>query len=244
MASSALDIIKGALKLLNVLQSGEVPDAELGDDAFKALNRILASWNNQRLMLYAVKNVIGVLNAGQNPHTVGDGGDIDIDRPLRIEKAFVRVPGTTNPIDFTVVQMDNNRYQEFTIKNTLVNYPKNFYYEPTLPLANIYMYPIQSVQLEIHLSVWMQLTAFSSLIDENEIPIEYENALMYQLAIDIAPMLGKSGSVVRGTPIFDRCKEFIREIKTTNQPKYVSTIDSALLGSNQGSGAFNIYRGY
>jgi hypothetical protein len=244
MASSALDMIKGALKLLNVLSPGEVPDAELQDDAFKALNRIVSSWNTNRLMLYAVKNVVGTLNAGQNPHTIGDGGDIDIDRPLRIEKCFVRVPGTTNPVDYPVVQMDNNRYQEFTIKNTLVNYPTNFYYEPTLPLASIYMFPVQSVDLEIHLSVWMQLAQFSSLIDENEIPIDYENALMYQLAIDLAPMLGKSGSVVRGSQIYDRCKEFIREIKTVNQPKYVSTIDSALLGSNQGSGAFNIYRGY
>lgn len=244
MASTALDIIKGALKLINVLQVGETPKGEDAQDAFNALNGIISSWNNQRLMLYAVKNVTGTLNAGQNPHTIGDGGDIDIDRPLRIEKAFVRIAGLTNPVDYMLEQDDNNRYQEYSVKNTQVSYPTRFYYEPTYPLASFYTYPMCSQNLELHLSVWQQLATFESLIAEVNLPINYENALKYQLAIDLAPMYGKADVIAKGTPIYERCAQFLREIKTVNQPKFVATIDSAILGRRLGPGAFNIYRGY
>lgn len=244
MASSALDIIKGALKLINVLAQGETPSSEEASDGLKALNGIVASWNNQRLMLYAVKNVTGTLNAGQNPHTVGDGGDIDIDRPLRIEKAFVRIAGQINPIDYILEQDDNNRYQEYAVKYTEVSYPTRFYFEPSYPLAKFYTYPKCGQNLELHLSVWMQITEFTSLVAETELPPDYENALKYQLAIDLAPQFGKAASVTKGTVIYERCAQFLREIKAVNQPKWVATIDNAVLGKRVGNGAFNIYRGY
>jgi hypothetical protein len=98
--------------------------------------------------------------------------------------------------------------------------------------------------LELHLSAWLQLPEFESLIGEVALPINYENALKYQLALDIGPMYGRSAVVAKGTPIYDRCAEFIKEIKAVNQPKFVSTIDSAILGKTYGNRMFNILRGF
>jgi hypothetical protein len=241
---TALDIITRSLKLINVLQTGEAPDADDANDGLKALNGIIQSCNNQRLMLYAVKNVTGTLTANQTYHTVGTGGNINIDRPLRIEKAFVRVPGLTNPIDYPLEQDDNNRFQEYTVKYTKVSYPTNFYYEPSYPLATIYLYPIQSQTLELHLSVWNQITEFTLLTTAASLPMNYENFLVYQLACDLAIEHGRSALVVDGSPIKQRLAEFKKEIKAVNQPKFTSRIDNAVLGKRLGNQAFNIYRGY
>jgi hypothetical protein len=244
MANTALDIIKDAYDLINIISPGEEPDADDVQRSLKALNSIIDSWNNQRLMLYSIKNVTGNLTANKIPHTIGaTGADITLDRPLRIEKAFVRVAGLTNPIDYPLTQDDNNRYQEYTIKLTKVSYPTNFYYEPTYPLASIYLYPVQGQALELHMSVWMQLTEFAALTTEAVLPMAYEAALKYKLAVDLAPRYGKI-NIVRGHPVYDRCHELVREIKAVNQPKYVSTIDAAILGNRLGNNAFNIYRGY
>ena len=239
--TTPLDIIKGSLRLVGVLQEGETPNSSQSADAFQVLNFILNSWNNQRLMLYSIKNVIGTLTANKLPHSIGTGGDINTPRPLKVEKAFVRVPALTNPIDYLMKIDDNNRYQEFAVKKIGVNYPTNLYYEPTFPLGNLYIYPVQTMNLEVHLSLWMQLTEFVELNETIALPPGYENAIRYQLALDIAPEYDKSFQ--RGHPVFERAAELLREIKTTNQPKYVANIDNALLG-NVGSRNFSILRGF
>ena len=243
MANTAHDIIKDAFDIINILDPASELSAEDAQVGLRALNGIVESWNNQRLMLYSVNNVIGILTAGKIPHTIGIGGDINIDRPLRIENAFLRIPGITNPVDYQLIQDDNNRYQEYTVKYTQVSYPTNFYYEPTYPLASIYLYPIQGHDLEIHMSVWSQLTKFTTLTSEETLPIGYDMALKYQLAVDLAPRYGKI-NVVHGHPVYDRCAQLLKSIKTVNQPKFVSTIDISLLGKRLGNNAFNIYRGY
>ena len=239
--ATALDIIKGSLRLINVLAQGDTPSDDEADEALQAMNYIIESCNNQRLMLYSINNVVGTLTANKLPHTVGTGGDINIIRPLRIEKAFVRIPNLTSPIDYALTQDDNNRYQEYSVKKIGVTYPTNFYYEKTFPLASIFTYPIQTMDLEIHMSGWAQLTQLAALVTDMAFPMGYENYLKYQLAVDLAPTYGKP--LNRGDAVFDRCAELKREIKSVNNPDYQAEYDNALIG-NRGSRNFNILRGF
>jgi hypothetical protein len=192
-------------------------------------------------MLHSVKNITGTLTAGLNPHTIGDGGDIDLDRPIKIESVFVRKQNQSDPVDYHLAQVDNIGYQDFIQKSSSITYPNSFYYEPSYPLGKIYVYPVNDSDLEIHLSVWLQLPKFESLVTETDMPAICENTLKYQLATDLAPSLGKSASVMRGTLIYDRLTEFMRQIKSVNQQRYETIVDSALLCNNYD---FNIYRGY
>jgi hypothetical protein len=182
------------------------------------------------------------LTSGKNPHTIGIGGDIATPRPLRIERAFTRLPTSSTPVDYMMDIIDNNRYQEIIVKNILTSYPAVLYYEPAYPLGNIYTYPVQGqANLEIHLSCWMQLTSFTTMSETIELPAGYDVALKYQLAVDISPTYGKP--LVKGDNVYDRAAHYKSLVKRINQVDNNIQLDSALLSGNRNMG-FSILRGF
>jgi hypothetical protein len=166
--------------------------------------------------------------------------DIPVDRFLRIERAFTRTPGVSSPVDFPMEIISSARYQEFTVKKIGTNYPTHLYYEPSFPIAYLYTFPVQTTALEIHMSVWNKLTQFASVNDTVSVPEGYLNAIRYNLAVEIAPQYGKV--LVKGTPIFDRAAQLLRQLKAINQEEKHAVLDLALV-NNQSHG-FQLYRGY
>lgn len=240
--ATALDLIKGALDLINVTGDGMTPSNEMASRGFAMLNDIIKTANNQRLMLYCTQDITGTLVAGQNPHTIGTGGNINVARPVRIERGFCRYTGT-NPVDFPMEQIDHNRYQEIIVKNAGTSYPTHFYYKPEFPLGYIYTYPVQSgANIEIHLSVWKQLSEITSLTSQVSLPYGYDVYLKYQLAVDISPAYGKA--LGRGDNVFERAAELKRDIKRVNQPDNNVLLDFALMSNNNRGHRFNILRGF
>jgi hypothetical protein len=240
--STALSIIKGALGLINVLGQGEALNNFDSNEAFAILNDIIRVWNLNNLMLYKIQKIIGTLIAGQNPHTIGpSGANITTARPVRIERAFTRLPTASNPVDYQMDQVDSNRYDEIIVKSIGTSYPNVFYYSPDYPNGNIYTYPVQSQQnLEIHISAWMQLSEIAQISDSIDLPYAYDVALKYQLAVDISSRYGKQ--LVKGDNVFDKAAELRSTIKRVNQPNNNILLDSALMsGWNRG---FSILRGF
>lgn len=74
--SQPYDIIKGALRSAGILAAGETPDSDTATDCFEMLNDMLDQWSNQRMMIYAIDEVIHELTASKYIYTIGPGGDI------------------------------------------------------------------------------------------------------------------------------------------------------------------------
>jgi hypothetical protein len=55
---TAGDIINGSLRLLGVLAEGEVPSAETSQDALRAMNQMIDSWNTERLSVFSTQDQI------------------------------------------------------------------------------------------------------------------------------------------------------------------------------------------
>lgn len=70
------DIVKGALRSIGALESGEQPDPDAANDAFLLLNDMLASWSNSRMMVYYTTGVTFTLTPGVKEYTIGPGGTI------------------------------------------------------------------------------------------------------------------------------------------------------------------------
>jgi hypothetical protein len=74
--ATALDIIKGSLRSIGAIGTGESPDADTANDAFAMLNDMLDMWSNERMMVFCIQEVIHELVANTYIYTIGSGGDI------------------------------------------------------------------------------------------------------------------------------------------------------------------------
>lgn len=72
VTSTANDLIIGALRNLNVLEAGEVPNNLDGPDALQTLNDLLESLSTDRLFVYTQNQNIVAWNPGQFQYTIGN----------------------------------------------------------------------------------------------------------------------------------------------------------------------------
>lgn len=76
MATTALTIIKGALRSIGALASDETPDPSSANDAFTMLNDMLDQWSNEKMMVFCTQEVIHELTGGKYIYTIGPNGNV------------------------------------------------------------------------------------------------------------------------------------------------------------------------
>lgn len=183
MATTAQTIIDRAMRLIGALESGESPTADETADALIALNQMIDSWRNDRLIAYKLTNHTLTLVNGDNTYTIGSGGDINTTRPVKIDSAFV----TEGGIDYPVEIIGKSAFDAISDKTTQSNLPSRLYYDPAYPTANIKLYPTPSTANVLTVSVWEPIGTFATAATSISLPPGYERALTYNLACEIAP---------------------------------------------------------
>lgn len=76
MAQPGTDIINPAIRAITGSSSADAIDANLSADAFQMLNDMLDQWSNERMMLYAIDEIIFELVNNQYIYTIGTGGNV------------------------------------------------------------------------------------------------------------------------------------------------------------------------
>ena len=233
--ATALKIINGALRLLQVAADDVVLTDGEANDALEALNQMLDSWSNESLMLYHVTREQFTLTPGLNPHTIGPAGNLATDVPLNIEAATVTVGG----VDYPIIPVDYDDYAVIKLKTLSNVYPEYLYFDKSNPvLGQIYLYPVPSTASTFNLYSRKALTQFSSLTDDIILPPGYERALKYCLAVDIAPEY----QISAGQDVIALAVEAKAKLKRTNKRPLTLQIDPAALAVS-GKRRFNIYTG-
>lgn len=181
---TALDLIKAALRELQVLGDDVVlTDAET-QYAMEALNMMLDSWSNDSMLIYHVEMEQFSTIANHNPHTWGTGGDFNSVRPIRLLAAKVR---DANNIDLDLPIMSYNDYAEVKDKLAIAAYPQRLYYDNGWPNGSIYFYPVPSA---IHtVTLWSEkpLQSATDIYTVLSYPPGYFEAIKYNLALRLAP---------------------------------------------------------
>lgn len=186
--TTPVELINLALKQVGVLGVGQTAAAEDITDAFKLLNMMLAQWSVKRNVVHQILDV-GFAANGSATYTVGAGGNFNVFRPSRLQGAYCRQL-TTNPIDFPLeVLKSQTDYGRISTK-TMGSLPSVVYYDPQYPLGVLHVWPVPSNGYEIHLQILAPLAQFASPYDDINLPAEYEEALMYNLAGRLYPMYG------------------------------------------------------
>ena len=61
------------------------------------------------------------------------------------------------------------------------------FYDPSVTLATIYVYPTPNQQLTLKLNSWQPLTVFDSLTEVHNLPPGYRRMLQFNLARELEP---------------------------------------------------------
>lgn len=174
------EFINSTLRLIRVLDSGEVPTATESNDALVALNQLIGSWSAAGVPIYQEsKDTIALSGASIYPLSF---------RPVKINAVHVSNGGVTFPAAIVpsqqwVLPKDRTATSKFA---------KEVYYDGTFPNGNIYVWPNVTSGSTMEIFSLKPLAQFASLSDTINLPPGYEQALRFALAGVLAPEYGSA----------------------------------------------------
>ena len=231
---TVLDLITEELAEIGAYAQGEVPSAADAQFALSKLNRMIDSWNAQRLFVYDLTFQQFTLVPGLAPHTIGPvGATFTVaKRPVRIEAANIVLnnvaPAVLSPLNIR----DDGWWQNQRVPNVTTTLPTDLYYSPTFPNGSLYFWAVPSVAYGVQLWLWEILVEYTSLVTTISLPQGYRSALVYSLAEELCPSFGKVLS-----PSLAMLAAKSREIvKSPNSMSpNISTMDAGLPDANYSS---------
>lgn len=180
--STGQSIINRALRLIGATASGEVATSQESADALEAMTQLIGSWKTEKLLVYARQTLALSLVPAQQVYTIGPTGNLVANRPIRIEEAYLRV----NSQDYPLTIVTEALWAALPDKLSQAEYPEWLLYRGAMPNGELTLYPIPSAVHTLYLVTWTALETIG-LADTVSLPPGYERALVYNLAIDLAP---------------------------------------------------------
>uniref|UniRef100_A0A6M3K656 Tail protein n=2 Tax=viral metagenome TaxID=1070528 RepID=A0A6M3K656_9ZZZZ len=142
---------------------------------------MLRNWSAKSINLFYVDQDTLTCD-GSSGYTMGSGGDVDTVRPSSIRGAYISGGGRVDIID-------EGQYRRISLKSTggPVSY---IWYNPEYPLGVLYPWPLGSDT--IILDSLKPLTDPATITTDVAFPPEYDEAIVFNLAIRLAPEYGVS----------------------------------------------------
>jgi len=227
--TTALQIITKAMQKVGVLVKSESPSADESADALDMLNDILASWSNDSIFIISRVTESFTLAAGTSSYTIGASQTFNTTRPIYIVEAHIRQNNTDYPVSIE----DDEIYQRVTDK-TLQSIPYMLNYSNGFPTGTIKLYPSPAEAYTLFITSEKELTSFA-LADTVSLPPGWKKALIYNLAVELAPEYGQNVDPVI-LKIANDSKGAITQAIMKNR-----TMD---MQPSLNVGRFSVYRGY
>lgn len=223
------DLITASLRLIGVAAQGESIEAAEATEGLAALNRMISSWSTENLLISSKVRRTHTLVAGTQQYTIGPAGaSFTAPRPLRVDEVLIRDEGQSPALEYPVRVLSLSEWAMILIKEVGNSVPTDIYFEGTYPSETLNLYPKPSGSLKLVLWSWEPITAIATLDTVISLPPGYEEALIYNFAIRLAPEYGRplSDSVVG---IANESKATIKRMN--HRPRYLR-VDDALLSSD------------
>jgi len=212
---TALDLCLEAMKDAGALGDGQTASSGQLASVQARLQWMVQEWQRKSLLVYHLVTG-GVTCTGAQSYTLGPGGAIDTNvnwsqftdqfsssfgsaypvstRPSKIESAFVRqlVNSQPNQIDYPLRLLQTmNDYNRIALKS-LSSFPEFLFYDPAWPLGNLWPWPVPQASIYAMFVTFLDqlppMFWYSSMVVN--LPYEYFNAIVTNLAVRIRPMFG------------------------------------------------------
>jgi hypothetical protein len=188
-------------------------------DAMGLLVMMLGQWQRKRWLLWSEQDT-SFVSTGANYYTIGPRQNFDVARPDKIHAAYVRIlsasgagsavndvlpetlpfplgpygtdaVGTGNDVDIPLAIIESREdWSTITIKH-LKSIPEAVFYDSAWPIGRLYFWPVPPANAyELHLAVKTSLPVYGSLTDQLNLPPEYLDAVVNNLACRIIVVSG------------------------------------------------------
>lgn len=184
--ATARDIITRSLQKIGALTKNQSPSADEADDGLVALNGMIGMWSNDSLMTIARTLENFPLVSNTSTYSIGPGQTFNTVRPIQIIDMYVR----SGTIDYPMSPISDDMYANIQFKPAL-GIPEFYNYSNGYPSASIKLYPVPSSNYQLYILSEKELTSFASLDTVVSLPPGWEMALVYNLAILLAPEYGQ-----------------------------------------------------
>lgn len=177
------DLITQAAGLIGALTQGTGLNTSELDDGFARLNILIDAWNADPLNHYSVNSEQHTLSSGVGIYTLGSGGTFSTTRPVLIESANILLSGLKHPMDL-VSKAEYDAILEPTGQMTV---PRKLYSDGGHPTTTIKIWPVPSGTPDLEVNSPFIIPPFGALNSAVNLPPAYYKALLYTLAVDLAP---------------------------------------------------------
>lgn len=192
---TVLDIIRGAMRKLGIVDASRPLTADEARDGLDDLNGILEQWSLESLNVYRVGTIRFQTILNQTTYNIGPGEYIDAERPATVE-GCVDVSMPTIPVE--VVEFSN----ELEVSGRVISY------DPAFPTAFLYLgWAPQGEWLS--LTVNQELQRYESTNEAHGLPPGFEWPLTLALAVAMAP----DYDVIPGNALMSQVKASKRTLR-------------------------------
>lgn len=190
------DLISASMRKIGALQVGEVPTAQEAEDFLREANRMLDGFNMDSMIVHRIRRDEFDVTAGTGAYEIGTGATWNIPRPTRIESLSYFDNSAGQKSEWNLgPSVTEQEYRDWELREFRSSPWGCWYWEPTYPNGMVRLFPIPSVSSPAVKAVvysWDKLTRFPDLVTEIALPEGYEDLILYNLAVRIAPDLGVS----------------------------------------------------
>lgn len=227
------------MRQIGVLSTGETLSDSLAADGFMVLNGMMDSWNADRLAIFTIGIDTFFLTPGQQTYTMGLGGNFNVPRPAKIERAsIVQLNNTTQPLELAIEMVDYEGWQAIPVKNITSTLPTVVYDDGEYPYRNLSYWPIPTVAVQTKLYDWTALKSFPDLVSDITFPPGYQEAIRYNLAMRLIAEMPANFNQIMVSTTLQLATESLARIRSMNLPTLNAHVDPYLLDQH---GYYNYY---
>ena len=226
-------IISDALQEIGVLAGNETASADMAAICLLRFRNQLDSWAAESLTLASLNKVSFALTPGTSTYTIGDGADIDVQRPVWITRINYQIPGTTIENLGGLAQWDDEAYAAQPIKDLSGSLPQAFWYNASTPFGTLVFWPVVNQAVTVVLYLPTATSADITLNTDIQGPPGYQEAFMYQLAKRLCTPFGR----VPPPLLLENIAEATARFKRPNLKPGLMGVDAALVPT---FGGYNI----
>lgn len=184
-------LITETFRDLTVLAAGEPLDPTMAADGLSKLLRVLDDLNAERAGVYASSPQSFTMVPGTQPHTIGVTANspdwvVTTARPVEIDQANLVLTNVSPAVYIPMNKRDAQWWSQLIVPTLSTEIQTDFWYNPTWPNGNLYLWPVPSAAYDIQ--VWKRIVlAEVGLSDTFTMPQGYWSAITLTLGEYLAP---------------------------------------------------------